>query len=262
MSLTTRPRRRATSERPDGARERLAHARVLLVGVGGLGTPAALELAAAGVGTLGLMDGDAVELSNLQRQILYRTADVGRRKVVAAAERLIARYPAVHVETFDERLRPGNLAALFRRFDFVIDATDGIGSKYLVNDGAVIVGVPYSHAGVVAFQGQTMTVIPRRSACLRCLFPLPPVAGEVPTCQEAGIAAPLPGSLGALQAAEAIKCLLGVGALLTNRLVTYDALQGRWRTVTVRHSPDCPVCGRTPSIRELTDAAYGADACQ
>ncbi len=262
MSGTTRQHRVRPPEDARAARAQLARARVLIVGVGGLGTPAALELATSGVGTLGLMDGDAVELSNLQRQILYRTDDVGRRKVVAAADRLITYYPSVHVETFDERLRPDNLGARFSSFDFVIDATDGIGSKYLVNDGAVIVGVPYSHAGVVAFQGQTMTVIPRRSACLRCLFPLPPVAGEVPTCQEAGIVAPLPGSLGSLQAAEAIKYLLGVGDLLTNRLLTFDALLGRWRTVTVRRSPDCPVCGRAPSIRDLQDSAYDAEACQ
>jgi molybdopterin/thiamine biosynthesis adenylyltransferase len=261
MNVTRRHRRIAPPKNVEAARARLAGARVLIVGVGGLGTPAALELAAAGLGTLGLMDGDAVELSNLQRQILYRTEDVGRRKVAAAAERLTALYPSLRVETFDERLQPDNLAARFTGFDFVIDATDGIGSKYLVNDGAVIVGVPYSHAGVVAFQGQAMTVIPHRSACLRCLFPLPPVADEVANCQEAGIVAPLPGSLGSLQAAEAIKCVLGIGDLLVNRLLTYDALHGRWRTLTIRQSPDCPVCGRSPSIRDLNDLAYSADTC-
>ena len=188
------------------ARECLASSRVLIVGVGGLGAPAALRLAAAGVGTLGLIDGDTVDLSNLHRQIIYRTADVGRPKVVAAAERLAARYPKVAVRGFAERLTAHNFAHIFGDFDFVIDATDGVASKYLVNDAAVLCRVPFSHAGVLALHGQTMTVIPGRSACLRCLFPTPPSPDELPTCQEAGVIGPVVGSIGILQA-HGLVCL-------------------------------------------------------
>jgi molybdopterin/thiamine biosynthesis adenylyltransferase len=241
-------------------RERLRAGRVLIVGAGGLGAPAALQLAAAGVGTLGLIDGDSVDLSNLHRQVLYRTADLSRRKVAAAAERLAALFPQVTVEAHDTRVTADNLAGLFATFDFVIDGTDDSASKYLINDGAVLCGIPFSHAGAVGFQGQTMTVLPGRSACLRCLFPTPPPAGEMPTCQETGVVGSLAGTLGVLQAAEALKCLLGTGTLLADRLLTYDALTGRWRTIPLSRAPHCPLCGDRPHIRQLQTAGE-REAC-
>lgn len=247
------------SRAPVAAAERLRRGRVLIVGVGGLGAPAALHLAAAGVGTLGLVDDDAVELSNLHRQIIYRTDDVGRRKVAAAAQRLAARFPNITIDAHDERLTADNLAGLFAGFDFVIDGTDHITSKYLVNDGAVLHGVPFSHAGVVGFQGQTMTVLPGRSACLRCLFPTPPPEGDIPTCQETGVIGALAGSLGVLQASEALKFLLGAGALLTDRMLTYDALKGRWRTIGLSRARHCPLCGDRPQIRHLEPLDRGLE---
>lgn len=237
-----------TSSRID---ECLRRSRILVVGVGGLGAPAVLQLAAAGVGTLGLIDFDRVEISNLHRQIIYRTTDIGRPKARIAAERVARLNPRVSVRCFDERLSPDNLLTLFPAFDFVIDATDQIAAKYLINDGAVLCRVPFSHAGIVGFQGQTMTVLPGRSACFRCLFPVPPPAEELPTCQEAGVLGVLGGSIGLVQATEALKFVTGVGSLLTNRLLSYDALAGRWRTVVLQRSPHCPVCGDNPSIRRL-----------
>lgn len=231
--------------------ERLRRGRVLIVGVGGLGAPACLYLAAAGVGHIGLIDGDAVDLSNLHRQIAYRTADIGRSKVTAAAARIAALNPEVSMRGYDERLTAANLAGIFREYDFIIDGTDRIGAKYLVNDGAVLCSVPFSHAGIVGFHGQTMTVLPRQTACLRCLFPAPPPEDEVATCQEAGIIGALAGSIGLLQAAEALKYVLGIGSLLADRLLTYDAERMRWRAVELSRNPDCPLCGVTPTIRHL-----------
>jgi len=223
---------------------------VLVVGVGGLGAPAALALAAAGIGTLGVADGDRVELSNLNRQILFRTDHIGASKVGIAAERLQRSYPRLTIRTFDQRLSSQDAAQVFAAFDFVIDATDGVESKYLVNDAAVRCGVAFSHAGVLGFQGQTLTVVPGRSACLRCLFPVPPSADDLPTCQEAGILGGVAGTIGTLQAAEAVKYLLGVGRLLTDQVLTYDARGATWRTVPVRRRLACPLCGDQPAAGE------------
>jgi molybdopterin/thiamine biosynthesis adenylyltransferase len=230
---------------PDTARPQLGEGRVLIVGVGALGCPAALHLAAAGIGTLVLIDPDRVELSNLHRQILHRTSTIGMAKVASAAARIGARFPEVRVEAHAMALSPDNLPRLFSAADFVIDATDGIGAKFLINDGAVRWQRPFSHAGVLGFLGQTMTVLPGRSACYRCLFPEPPPAGEVASCQEAGVLGGIGGLIGAVQAAEAIKYLTGEGELLTDRLLTYDALSGRWRHVRLTRNPRCPVCAAT-----------------
>lgn len=251
---------RGPHEVPEPVERQLASRRVLIVGVGGLGAPAALRLAAAGVGTLGLIDSDAVELSNLHRQIIYRTIDIGRPKVAAAAARLQAVYPRVNVEPMAQRLTADNVATIFGAFDFVIDATDGIDSKYLVNDAAVLCGVPFSHAGVLAFQGQLLTVVPRHSACLRCVFPMPPAPDEMPTCQEAGILGSVAGTIGTLQATEALKFLLGVGPYLTDRLLTYDALAARWRTIVLARRSNCPLCGEHPTIR--TPATHEDRTCK
>jgi molybdopterin-synthase adenylyltransferase len=251
---TCDPRREGSATTPGWGSVR--RGRVLIVGVGGLGAPAALCLAAAGVGTVGLIDGDRVDISNLHRQIIFRTEDLGRPKVTAAAVRLTARYPRVSVRAFDERLSSANLAGIFREFDFVIDGTDEMASKYLVNDGAVLYGVPFAHAGVVGFGGQTMTVLPRRSACLRCLFPVPPVGGDTPTCQEAGIIGALAGTVGLLQAAAALRYLRGGERALGNRLLVYDGLRGDFRGVTIARNLDCPLCGEQPSLRELAEVEH------
>jgi molybdopterin-synthase adenylyltransferase len=230
---------------------RVRNGKVLVVGVGGLGSPAALALALAGVGTIGLIDPDVVELSNLQRQILHQTSDLGRPKVVSAREKLLRLNPAVEVSTHHERLQAENLPRLFRAYDFIIDATDGVATKFLINDGAVLLGKPFSYGGIVQFTGQTLTVLPRQTTCLRCLFPEIPSADDIPTCQEAGIIGSLAGSLGLVQAAEAVKYLDRDGELLTDRLLMYDALTLRWRAVTVKRNPRCPLCGESPTITTI-----------
>ncbi len=229
----------------------LRDGKVLVVGVGGLGSPAALALAVAGVGTIGLIDADVVELSNLQRQILHQTLDLGRPKVVSAQEKLLRLNPAIEVLAHYECLQAENLPRLFRTYDFIIDATDGVATKFLINDGAVLLGKPFSYGGIVQFTGQTLTVLPRQTTCLRCLFPEIPSADDIPTCQEAGIIGSLAGSLGLIQAAEAVKYLNGDGELLTDRLLTYDALAPRWRAVAVKRNPRCPLCGAAPTITSL-----------
>jgi molybdopterin/thiamine biosynthesis adenylyltransferase len=226
--------------------------KVLIVGVGGLGSPAALALALSGVGTIGLIDPDAVELSNLQRQILHQTSDLGRPKVLSAQEKLLRFNSTIEVVAHPERLHAGNLFRLFRAYDFIIDATDGVATKFLINDGAVLLGKPFSYGGIVQFMGQTLTVLPRQTTCLRCLFPEIPSADDIPTCQEAGIIGSLAGSMGLVQAAEAVKYLGGdEDNLLTDRLLTYDALAMRWRPVPVRRNPRCPLCGEVPTITSL-----------
>lgn len=236
--------------------------RVLVVGVGGLGAPAALALAHVGVGTIGLIDSDEVELSNLQRQILHYTSDLGRPKVHSAREKLQRINPAVRLVAYHDRLRVDNLPELFSTYDFIIDATDGVGTKFLINDGAVLLHKPFSYGGIVQFSGQTLTVLPGQTTCLRCLFPVIPSEGDVPTCQEAGIIGSLAGSLGFIQAMEAFKYLSKKGALLTDRLLTYDALTSRWRAIAVRRNPRCPLCSEAATITSLQPLGYApAESC-
>jgi len=219
---------------------RLSSARVLVVGIGGLGSPAAFYLVAAGVGTVGLVDSDVVDLSNLQRQILHATADVGKSKVESAAHKLRALNPEVTVRTHPARLDPDNAAALLEAYEVVLDATDNFDAKFLIADACHAAGKPYVHAGILRFQGQAMTVIPGKTACYRCVFEgVPPPVGAV-----AGPIGGVPGVIGAIQATEAIKLLLQMGELLTDRLLTWDALTMRFREVRVRRNPDCPLCGR------------------
>lgn len=226
---------------PEGQRRLLA-GRVLVVGLGGLGSPAVLYLAAAGVGTLGLADGDRVEISNLQRQIVHATDAVGKRKVDSAAARCRNLNPDVSVRPHAGRLDRDGAKALFQEYDFVIDATDNFATKTLISDVCHALGVPYSHAGIRRYEGQTLTVIPGSSACWRCVF------REFPCEEDARPQGPLgvvPGIVGTIQAAEAIKSLLGLGALLTNRLLTVDVLTMKFREVSVRRDPECPCCGTT-----------------
>ena len=226
----------------------LSRSKVLVVGAGGLGSPAALYLAAAGVGTIALIDPEGVELSNLQRQILHLTHDLGRPKVKSAQEKLTRLSPQGVVHPIQERLTADNLLTFFAQYDFIIDGTDDPSTKFLINDGALFAGKPFSYGGILQFQGQTMTVLPGKTTCLRCLFPLPPSPGEVPTCQEAGVMGSLAGSIGIIQATEAVKYLLGKESLLTDRLLIYDALAMRWREVELHKNKRCPLCGEMPSI--------------
>jgi len=228
-------------------------ARVLIIGAGGLGAPVALYLAAAGVGTIGIADADVVDLSNLQRQIAHHTADLGRPKVISAGEKVGAMNPDVQVRTYHLRITAANILDIIKEYDFIIDGTDNFAAKFLINDACVLAGKPYSHGGILQFHGQTLTCVPGKSACYRCIFPEPPPEDLIPACSRAGLLGVLPGVIGTIQATESLKYLLGIGELLTDRLLTYDALAMKFRAVAVRRAPRCPVCGENPSITELKD---------
>jgi molybdopterin-synthase adenylyltransferase len=223
---------------------RLRQARVLVIGAGGLGSPVALYLAAAGIGTLGLIDSDSVELSNLQRQLLHTTLDIGRPKVESAKVKLNQLNPDVEVRAYPLRLEDGNASEIFSGYDFIVDGSDNFPTKFLVNDAAIALGIAFSHAGIVRLQGQTMTVIPKKSACYRCLFKEPPPPEEILSCQQAGILGAVAGTIGSVQATEAIKYLAGFEeGLLTNRLLTYDAKMMKFHEVEVKRDPACAACG-------------------
>jgi adenylyltransferase/sulfurtransferase len=229
----------------------LARARVLVVGVGGLGAPAAAALASAGVGTLGLVDPDVVELSNLHRQPLYTDDDLGRPKVEAAAARLRTIRPDLAVEGMCRRVGADD-ARLCSRFDAVLDGTDSIAAKFTLSDLAVASGRPLVHAGVVGLRGQLLTILPGTSACYRCLFEAPPPPGEAVSCTEAGVLGPLPALLGALQAAEAVRLVCGQAPLFANRLFTIDAWSGTWRSVPLARRLTCAACGPGPTASAAT----------
>lgn len=223
--------------------ERLLAGSVLIVGAGGLGSPAALYLAAAGIGRIGVADGDVVELSNLQRQILHATPEIGLPKVESARRRLEQLNPDVAVVSLGEPVTAENIAGLICDYDFILDCTDNFAAKFLINDACVLAGKPYSHGGILEFAGQTMTIIPGKSACYRCIFPEPPPPELLLPCSRAGVIGVLPGVIGTIQATEAVKWLLGIGELLTDRLLTYDSLRLRFREVPLRRAATCPVCG-------------------
>ncbi|MGB8600692.1 MAG: HesA/MoeB/ThiF family protein [Rhizomicrobium sp.] len=238
--------------------EKLWAARILVIGLGGLGSPAALYLAAAGVGTLGLADADTVELSNLQRQIIHTTPDLGRPKVESAADKVAALNPDVRVKLYPAFLNASNIMPILADYDFVIDGTDSFVSKFLINDACVLAGKAFSHGGILRYQGQTMTVVPGRSPCYRCLFDGPPPADSVFTCANTGVLGAIAGMLGTIQAAEALKYVTGTGDLLTDGLLTFDAMKMRFRTVPLQHNPQCPVCGDHPTITALADPVQPA----
>ncbi len=233
--------------------QRLLASSVLLVGAGGLGCPLAQYLAAAGVGRIGLLDFDVVDLSNLQRQVLYGPADVGRPKVEVARERILAQNPDVEVVTFQERLTSENALERFRDFDLVIDGTDNFPTRYLSNDACVLLGKPTVYGAILRFEGQASTFDARRGPCYRCLFPEPPPPGSVPSCAEGGVLGVLPGIIALIQATEALKLLTGVGEPLIGRFLHYDALAMRFDEFRFEKDPDCPVCGAHPSVTELID---------
>jgi adenylyltransferase/sulfurtransferase len=236
----------------DGQR-RLKAARVLVVGAGGLGSPAALYLAAAGVGTLGLVDYDAVDLSNLQRQIIHGTADVGRSKLDSARARIESLNPEVRVESYDTRFSAANARTLLDSFDVVVDGTDNFPARYLVNDACVLYGKPNAWGSIFRFEGQASVFAAPGGPCYRCLHPEPPPDGLVPNCAEAGVLGVLPGVIGTIQATEAIKLILGVGEPLIGRFLVYDALKMRFRDLKLPRDPDCPACGTRPTITELRE---------
>lgn len=234
--------------------EKLLGSRVLLLGAGGLGSPAALYLAAAGVGTIGIIDNDAVDASNLQRQVLHGTDRVGTSKVESAAKTIQNLNPDVKVLTFDERLNSSNVDRIFDQgWDVIVDGLDNFPTRYLVNDASVWKNIPVVHGSIFRFDGQVTTFWPRKGPCYRCLYPEPPPAHLAPSCAEAGVLGILPGVVGTIQATEAIKILLGAGEPLVGKLLTYDSLKMSFRTLKLRRDPGCPLCGETPSITSYID---------
>jgi molybdopterin/thiamine biosynthesis adenylyltransferase len=233
--------------------ERLLSSKVLIVGAGGLGAPAGLYLAAAGVGTIGIIDNDKVDLTNLQRQIIHHTGDLGTEKVESAKAKIQAINPDVTVQTYKARATAGNISEIVRQYDFIIDGTDNFPSKFLVNDACYFEKRAFSHAGILRFDGQLITVLPSETTCYRCIFQSPPPEGVVPSCSQAGVLGALAGVIGSLQATEAVKYLLGIGDLLTDSLLTYNALTSEFRKVQLKRNPNCPLCGDNPQITELKD---------
>jgi adenylyltransferase/sulfurtransferase len=235
--------------------EKLKAAKVLLVGAGGLGSPAALYLAASGVGTIGVIDNDRVDVSNLQRQVLYDTQSVGRPKADVAKERLLALNPEIELVSHPVELRAANVREIFAKYDVILDGTDRFNTRYLSNDACVILRKPLVSAAIHRFEGQAMTYVPGQAPCYRCLFPEPPADGLVPNCAEAGVLGVLPGVMGTIQATEAIKVIVGVGEPLLGRLLTYDALAMRFGEFRFTRRPDCAVCGDRPTIHQPADLA-------
>ena len=233
---------------------KLLEAKVLLVGAGGLGSPAAIYLAAAGVGTLGIIDFDAVDLTNLQRQILHRTVDVGQPKTESAARTLNALNPDVKVVGYPLQLTSENALDILGGYDVILNCSDNFPTRYLVNDACVILGKPLVDGSILQFEGQlTVHYSAAGGPCYRCLFPVPPPPGEVPSCAQAGVLGVLPGVIGSLQALEAIKLILGIGEPLVSRLLIFEGLMLDFTTVTIRRDPGCPVCGDHPTITQLID---------
>jgi len=233
--------------------QRLLASSVLLIGAGGLGCPAAQYLAAGGVGRIGLVDDDVVSASNLQRQILYSTADIGRPKVEVAKERLEGLNPDVRIDAMSTRLDSSNALDIFADYDVVVDGTDNFPTRYLTNDACVLLGKPNVHGSIFRFEGQASVFDAKTGPCYRCLYPEPPPPGAVPSCAEGGVLGILPGTIALVQATETLKLLMGLGESLGGRLLHYDALDMSWREFKMQKDPDCPVCGKAPSIHELID---------
>ncbi len=232
--------------------KKLRCSKVLIVGAGGLGAPAALYLAAAGVGTIGIVDDDCVELSNLQRQILHTTEQVGKKKVDSAREMLGKLNPGVAVKTYPVRLTAGNIMELIREYDFILECVDNFPTKFLINDACVIAKKPFCHGGVLGFQGQLMTYVPGQGPCYRCIFEEIPEPGSIPSCQEVGILGVMAGIIGSLQGLEALKYLLDMGNLLTGRMLVFDGLPMKFREAVFGHaSPQCKVCGKQAVIVDV-----------
>ncbi len=233
--------------------KKLLQAKVLIIGAGGLGSPAAFYLAAAGVGKIGLVDNDEVEISNLQRQILHSTSNIGRPKTSSAKERLTDLNPDVEVIAHEARVTSENILNIIKDYDIVIDGSDNFPTRYLVNDACVMADKPLSHGGIFRFDGQAITILPGEGPCYRCLFSEPPPPGLVPSCQEAGILGAVAGVIGVIQANEVLKFILNIGELLVGKLLIFNALESSFRQVSVPQDKNCPVCGENPTITELID---------
>lgn len=233
--------------------QKLKEASVLLVGAGGLGSPLALYLAAAGIGKIGIVDFDVVDFSNLQRQILHTTNDIGKPKLQSAIEKLKAMNPHVEVQPFEVPLTSENALDIFKDFDLIVDGTDNFPTRYLVNDACVLLGKPNVYGSIFRFEGQASVFFAKEGPCYRCLYPEPPPPGLVPSCAEGGVLGVLPGIVGTIQATEAIKLILGIGEPLIGRLLLLDALTMQFRQLKLRKNPDCPVCGEHPTIHQLID---------
>lgn len=240
---------------------KLLESKVLIIGAGGLGSPIAIYLALAGVGTLGIVDFDKVDVTNLQRQILHHDHDIGRPKVESARDTLKEYNPDVKVVTYEEPLTSANAMQTMADYDVIVNGADNFAARYLVNDAAYLSGKPLVDGSILMFDGQTTVFVPGQG-CYRCLFPTPPPPGEVPSCAEAGVLGMLPGLVGSIQATETVKLLLGIGKSLAGRLMIIDALDMEFRTVKLRRNPDCPLCGDNPTVKELIDydAFCGAPA--
>src|SRR6266481_1683150 len=236
----------------DGQRK-LKAARVLCIGAGGLGSPAAMYLAAAGVGTLGLVDYDVVDFSNLQRQIIHGTPDVGRSKLASAKDRLHAINPHVDIQTYETALSSENAMQLFEPYDVILDGTDNFPTRYLTNDACVLLGKPNAYGSIFRFEGQASVFATKNGPCYRCLYPEPPPPGLVPSCAEGGVLGVLPGIIGIIQATETVKLIMGIGEPLIGRFLIFDALKMRFRELKLRKDPDCPVCGTHPTVTRLID---------
>ena len=232
--------------------DKLLKAKVLIIGVGGLGSPIALYLAAAGIGAIGIVDSDTVELSNLQRQILHFTPDLNKPKVESAKEKLELINPDVKVNVHYTRVTAENISDLIKEYDFIIEGTDNFSSKFLINDACIFLDKPFSQCGILRFDGQTMTHI-IGTACYRCVFHSPPPKGIVPSCSEAGVLGAVAGILGTIQAAETLKFILGIGDLLTNKVLMVDTFNMEFRSISVQRNPNCPICGENPTITELKE---------
>lgn len=232
---------------------KLKHAAVLLVGAGGLGSPLALYLAASGVGRIGIIDFDVVEKSNLQRQVIFQSADAGKKKALTAKTKLLALNPHIQVDVYEDKLTSQNALELLEKYDIVADGTDNFPTRYLVNDVCMMLGKPNVYASIFGFEGQASVFVKNEGPCYRCLFPNPPASGSVPSCSEAGVLGVLPGILGTIQATEVIKLILQNGNPLIGRLLTYDALEMSFNEISLQRNPDCPVCGDHPTITEPID---------
>jgi len=236
----------------DGQR-RIKQGSVLCIGAGGLGSPAAMYLAAAGVGRIGIVDFDVVDYSNLQRQLLHTTNDVGRTKLESAKNKINALNPHVQVDTYEEALSSDNAMRLFKGYDVILDGTDNFPTRYLVNDACVLMGIPNAYGSIFRFEGQASVFATKDGPCYRCLYPEPPPPGLVPSCAEGGVLGVLPGVIGVIQATESIKLLTGIGQPLIGRFLIYDALNMKFRELKLRKDPECPVCGTNPTVTKLID---------
>ena len=239
--------------------EILLESKVLIIGAGGLGSPAALYLAAAGVGTIGIVDNDVVDRTNLQRQVIHFTPDLGKPKVDSAKEKIEKINPDVRVKTYKELALADNILDLIKDYDFIIDGTDNFPAKFLINDACVLAKKPFSHGGILRFDGQTMTYTPGNT-CYRCVFSKPPPKNAIPNCAQAGVLGSIAGMLGTIQATETLKFIIGKGDLLINRLLIFDALEMDFRTITLQKNKNCAICGKNPTITKLED--YEQPVCE